>query len=127
MLFIDARELGEMESRVHRILTGEDDPIPGPETDIGRIAGTYHAWRNADGDYADVPGFCKSADFAEIERKRFVLTPGRYVGVAEVERSGEPVGEAIERLIGEVREQIAEGAELDRRVEDALGRIGRAV
>ncbi|MEM1041112.1 MAG: class I SAM-dependent DNA methyltransferase [Bacteroidota bacterium] len=120
VLFIDAREMGTMETRVHRILTGEDDARPGPETDIGRIAATYHAWRNADGDYADVPGFCKSAGRDEIERNRFVLTPGRYVGVATVEREGEPVGEAIQRLIGEVREQLAEAREMDPTIENVL-------
>ena len=37
VLFIDARKLGRMVDRTHRELTDED---------IGRIADTYHAWRN---------------------------------------------------------------------------------
>jgi len=58
-LFIDARKLGVLIDRVHRDLTDDE---------IAQIAGTYHAWRGdaGAGDYADVPGFCKSATTEEI-------------------------------------------------------------
>ncbi|HSW62289.1 MAG TPA: class I SAM-dependent DNA methyltransferase [Dissulfurispiraceae bacterium] len=48
-LFIDARKLGTMATRVNRELTDED---------IARIAGTYHAWRGDKGAaaYEDMPG-----------------------------------------------------------------------
>ena len=39
----------------------------------------------ADGKYCDVPGFCRIASLAEIERKDWSLTPGAYVGVASVQ------------------------------------------
>ena len=52
VLFIDARKLGAMETRRLRVLNDDD---------IAKIADTYHAWRNHDGGYEDVPGFCKAA------------------------------------------------------------------
>ncbi len=106
-----------------------------------RIADTYHAWRGlplastssatgkplpelVEGSYQDLPGFCKSASRAEIEKHGFVLTPGRYVGAAEVEDDGEPFAEKMERLSGELAEQFAEGARLEAEIKRNLGRLG---
>jgi len=57
ILFIDARNLGEMVTRRNREFA---------EADIERIADTYHAWRNVDGDYEDEKGFCKAASLDEV-------------------------------------------------------------
>ena len=85
-LFIDARQMGSMVSRTNKELTTED---------IARITNTYHAWRNgniAGGEvsYKDTPGFCRSATLEEIKANDYVLTPGRYVGAAEIEDDGIP-------------------------------------
>ena len=45
-----------------------------------------------------MPGFCKAATLEEIRGHDYVLTPGRYVGAAEVEDDGEPFEEKMERL-----------------------------
>ncbi|MFH1467833.1 MAG: class I SAM-dependent DNA methyltransferase [Pseudomonadota bacterium] len=112
VLFIDARKLGRMETRVHRVLDPED---------IERIAGTYHAWRNVSGGYEDVAGFCNAARREEIAGHDFVLTPGRYVGAEEVEDDGEPFEEKMERLVGELLVQQAEGRRLDELIGRAMG------
>ena len=57
------------------------------DEDIAKVAGTYHAWRETGGRYADEPGFCKSVTTEEIEAKSYVLTPGRYVGTAAKRRT----------------------------------------
>src|SRR5205807_6042837 len=60
---------------------------------ICTIADTYHAWRgdkDCEKKYADEPGFCKGATLDEIRHHGYILTPGRYVGAAEVEDDGEP-------------------------------------
>ncbi len=63
------------------------------DEDIAKIADTYHAWRGEQdaGEYADVPGFCKSVTLEEIREHGHVLTPGRYVGAEAVEDDGEPL------------------------------------
>ena len=116
-LFIDARELGTMDTRVHRVLT---------DADMERITGTYHAWRNQDGDYEDVAGFSKSATIDDIDEHHFVLTPGRYVGVAEREGDGEPFEEKVERLTTELRTQMNESRRLDDHISSVLEVLGYA-
>jgi len=113
-LFIDARKLGTLIDRVHRELTDED---------IERIAGTYHAWRG-EAAYADVPGFCRSATFADIRAHGHILTPGRYVGAEEVEDDGEPFEAKMTRLVAELREQTAEARKLDETIERNLKELG---
>jgi type I restriction enzyme M protein len=116
-LFIDARSLGTMVSRVHRELTDDD---------LARIATTYHAWRGEPGagEYTDVPGFCASATTDEIAEYRHVLTPGRYVGAEEAEEDAEPLDEKIARLTKELYEAFDESDRLQQSVRRALGRIG---
>jgi type I restriction enzyme M protein len=115
-LFIDARTLGELVDRTHRELTDEE---------IARIAGTYHAWRGDPDapDYADEPGFCRSATLDEIRGHGHVLTPGRYVGAAEAD-DDEPFEEKMARLSAKLREQMADGRRLDAQIEANLRELG---
>ena len=113
-LFIDARKMGHMLNRTLRNLPAED---------IDRIAGTYHAWRDG-GEYADEPGFCKSASLDEIQRHDHVLTPGRYVGTAPQEDDAEPFQEKMTRLTAQWREQQEEGLILDAEIAANLERLG---
>ena len=118
VLFIDARMLGSMVSRTNKELT---------EADIARIADTYHAWRGEPGEhpYEDVPGFCASVTLDQIAEHNHVLTPGRYVGSEETEADDEPLDEKIARLTAEVRAGFDQRAELQERVLELLGRLGR--
>ena len=117
VLFIDARKLGRMVDRTHRELTDED---------VARIADTYHAWRGEEeaGAYADVPGFCKSAELSEVRKHGHVLTPGRYVGAEAQEDDGEPFEEKMRRLTATLREQQAEAARLDAAIAVNLRELG---
>ena len=116
-LFIDARKLGRMTDRTHRDLSPED---------IARVANAYHAWRGEEdtGEYADVPGFCKSAALEEIRKHGHVLTPGRYVGAEPQEEDGEPFAEKMARLTVQWRKQQAEAQRLDAAIEANLERLG---
>lgn len=114
-LFIDARSMGYLLNRTLRDLS---------EDDIARITGTYHLWRMGNGDYADVPGFCKSAALDEIAAHGYVLTPGRYVGAADAEDDGEPFVEKMARLTATLNEQFAESARLEQVIRENLTRLG---
>jgi len=70
-LLIHAHQFGQMIDRVHSELS---------DADIALIANAYHAWRNKDRCYEDIPGFCKSATLNEIRSHKWALVPGRYVG-----------------------------------------------
>ncbi|MHB8629193.1 MAG: class I SAM-dependent DNA methyltransferase [Aggregatilineales bacterium] len=114
-LFIDARAMGYLETRVLRHLTDEE---------IAHIAQTYHNWRTGEADYQDVPGFSKSAALDEIRGHGYVLTPGRYVGAAAQDEDAEPYAEKMARLTVQLREQFAESARLERIIEENLRRLG---
>jgi type I restriction enzyme M protein len=118
VLFIDARKLGSMISRVQCEFTDEV---------INKIANTVAAWRDecASGeDYADIAGYCRSVTLAEIAEHGHVLTPGRYVGAEEVEDDGEAFADKMQKLTEKLGEQMAKGAELDQLIRQKLGGLG---
>lgn len=114
VLFIDGRNLGKMVSRKNREL----EPA-----DIEKITTAYYQFKQQSGDYQDAAGFCKVADLEEIKQHDFVLTPGRYVGVEEVEDDGEPFEEKMERLTAELYEQFDKSRELEEKIKDNLEKI----
>jgi type I restriction enzyme M protein len=115
VLFIDARKLGNMVSRRLRVFEDED---------IAKVAETYHQWRNIDGTYADVEGFCKAASLEEVKAHNHVLSPGRYVGSEAEEDDGIPFEEKMKLLTEELAQQFEEGAELEKRIRKNLEEIG---
>lgn len=122
VLFIDARKLGTSVSRVQIELT---------DADIERIASTVAAWRGEAldeggqvGEYADIPGFCRSVKLAEIAEHGHVLTPGRYVGAEEVEDDDDAFADKMQRLTQQLGKQMQRGAELDELIRQKLGGLG---
>jgi type I restriction enzyme M protein len=116
-LFIDARNMGTMVDRTHKELTTDDLAI---------ITKTYHAWRgeSKDGIYEDIAGYCKSATLAEIEKNDFVLTPGRYVGVAEEEGDGIPFETKMGLFTQSLFSQMDKATELDSTIRNNLKQLG---
>ena len=60
----------------------------------------------------------------EIAAQGYVLTPGRYVGLAEQEEDGEPFEDKMERLVADLGAQFAEGARLEGQIRENLRRLG---
>lgn len=57
----------------------------------------------SEGEYKDVLGLCKIATIQEIEEKNYSLTPGAYVGVAEVEDDGVDFHERMNEIHAELK------------------------
>ena len=115
-LFIDARNMGTMVSRRLREMTDED---------IAKIAVAFIAFEN--GTLEDEKGFCATVTKEEIAKQDHILTPGRYVGLAEQEDDGEPFDEKMARLTGELTELFAKSHELETEIRERLGTIGYEV
>ena len=152
ILFIDARNIGEMITRRNRKFNGDD---------IARIADTYHAWRSparhsreggnpdnvgrvsanvtrqtkaedvglrsANPTYKDIKGFCKAANLEDVRKYNHVLTPGRYVGIPDEEDDGVPFDEKMAKLTAELARQMKQGQVLDARIRENLAKVGFAM
>ena len=112
-LFIDARQMGVMVTRAVRELT---------EDEILRIASTFHQFQQ--GTLTDEKGFCAVRTTADIAAQDFILTPGRYVGIAEAADDGEPFEAKMERLTTELSSLFAESHRLEEEIKNQLGSIG---
>lgn len=115
-LFVDARKMGHMVDRKHRDFTDED---------IQKLADTFAQFQN--GTLEEVKGFCAIADTQEIEKQDFILTPGRYVGIEEVEDDGEPFEEKMTRLTSELSDMFEKSHQLEDEIRKKLGAIGYEV
>ena len=118
-LFIDARKMGVLTDRIHRELTADE---------IKKVSDCYHAWKSKDAKpaYTDEPGFCKSVKLEEICSHGYVLTPGRYVGAADVEDDGEPFEQKMKRLTETLEAQFAESAKLEKAIRQNLKSLSHA-
>ncbi len=115
VLFIDGRNLGHMINRRNKEFTDED---------IAKVSEAYHHWRDQDGKYEDIAGFCKVATTDEIKEHDYVLTPGRYVGSEAVEEDNEAFEEKMQRLEAELRAQFTKSHELEAKIKENLESIG---
>ena len=118
ILFIDARNMGHLINRRTLELSKED---------IQLIADTYHNWRDREGGhkgspYIDVKGFCNVASIERVKELDYVLTPGRYVGLADEEDDFD-FEERFTSLKAEFKQQLKEEAVLNARIAKNLEKI----
>lgn len=114
ILFIDARNMGYMETRIHRELKAEE---------IKMISDTYHAWQKGLG-YEDVAAFCKSASLDEVKKAEYVLTPGRYVGLEEAEEDSVAIERKMLQLTSELQTLLLTSKQLELEIRTQLKGIG---
>ncbi|MBN1452173.1 MAG: SAM-dependent DNA methyltransferase [Anaerolineales bacterium] len=145
-LFIDARKLGTLVDRVHRDLSDEDiakiadtyhawkarDETLRVSTPDSRERLQGNLARQDEGSrekplgssgYQDIPGFCKSVTIEEIRAQGYVLTPGRYVGAAELEEDDEPFEGKMARLTKELEAQFEESNKLETLIKANLSKV----
>jgi type I restriction enzyme M protein len=112
ILFIDARNLGFLKNRKNLEFTDED---------IAKVASTYHNWKNAES-YEDIQGFCKSVSIEDVKALNYVVTPGRFVGLADDEDDFN-FEERFTALKTELEKQITEEADLNEQIKNNLSKI----
>jgi type I restriction enzyme M protein len=113
ILFIDARNLGHLINRRTREFSHRD---------IQQITETYHNWRNKNGKYEDIVGFCASASIEKVAELDYVLTPGRYVGLPEEEEDFN-FTERFTALKTEFEQQLKEEERLNKLILENLEKI----
>lgn len=92
------------------------------EDEISRIADTFTRFRK--GENVDELGFSKVATIEEISQQDFILTPGRYVGIAEKEDDGIPFEEKMQSLTSELSDLFKQSHELEEEIRKQLRGIG---
>lgn len=112
-LFVDAREMGTMVTRKLREFTEED---------IAKVAKVFDDFRA--GSLEDEKGFCAAVGIEDIAKQDYILTPGRYVGIADAEEDDEPFEEKMTRLTGELGKMFEESNRLQEQIKKNLGAIG---
>ena len=114
ILFIDARQMGTMVTRKLRELDEEKD--------IQRIARTFEEFEA--GTLEPEKGYCAVATLEDVAKQDYILTPGRYVGIAEAEDDGEPFEEKMARLTSELSKMFEKSHQLEAKIREQLGSIG---
>jgi type I restriction enzyme M protein len=116
-LFVDAREEYDSVDRTQNVLEDEH---------INKVAEKVRAYRGEDGvnEYEDEKGFCNVAKTEEIVDNRYIITPGRYVGVKEQGGDEEPFEVKMERLSADLRENFQKSNELQEQIKENLEVLG---
>ena len=112
-LFIDARNMGTMVSRKLREFT---------DGDIAKVAGAFDAFR--EGKLEEEKGFSAAVSIEDIAKQDYIITPGRYVGIADVEEDDEPFDEKMARLTSEISKCFEESNRLQEQIRKNLEAIG---
>jgi type I restriction enzyme M protein len=116
-LFVDAREEYESVDRTQNVLREEH---------ISKVVEKIRAYRGEDGadEYEDEKGFCKVAEIEDIKDNRYIISPGRYVGIKDQDGDDEPFEVKMERLSADLRENFQKSNELEKKIEENLEVLG---
>ena len=135
VLFVDAREMGMMVDRTHRELSDdqcrydfikkEDKPwanLPAEECDVQRISAAFRSYE--ENKLEDIKGFCSVRNIDEIKEQDWMLSPGRYVGVADSKQDDSLFEEKMTSLVSELKLLFDQSNELGEKIQNGLKEIG---
>ena len=106
-------------------LSGVEAPLELSDSRLKGARGDKDTISSKDqGGYSDIPGFCKSATLSEIAANDYVLTPGRYVGIAEEEEDVELFEEKMSELTATLKAQLDQAKVLDQAILENLKGLG---
>lgn len=112
-LFVDARNMGHMVDRKHRDLSDED---------IQKLSDAFVKFQA--GKLENEKGFCAVVKTEDIAKQDYILTPGRYVGIADAEEDDEPFEEKMTRLTAELSGMFERSHELEKQIKKNLEGLG---
>jgi type I restriction enzyme M protein len=115
ILFIDGRKLGTLipGSRKQKQFSMEE---------IDKIATVYKVFQTKQKP-DEVPGFCKVVSTNDIQSRKYTLTPGRYVAMAEGEDDDDPFEEKFPRLVKLLDSQFIRSASLQAEIQSNLKKV----
>ena len=111
ILFLDAREMGELVERTKRVLSEEE---------VHRLKTAYHRFRAPGESVDEEPGFSAVAPLEAVRDNDYKLTPGLYVGFAETDEERVPFEIKMPQLVDELEDQFAESNRLQSEIRDNL-------
>jgi type I restriction enzyme M protein len=116
-LFINAQNMGQMIDRIHRELNPDE---------LNTIIDTYRAWRGSGKSaYSNIPGFCRACDLDEIRDRKYILTPGRYVGTElNGPKDEDSPAEKLAYLSKKLDSQFKESIRLEQLIREQLEQVG---
>jgi len=111
ILFLDARDMGEMVERTKRVLS---------EDEIRRLEEVYHRFRFPGDPVEEEAGFSAVSALNEVRSNDYKLTPGLYVGFADDDEERVPFEVKMPQLVDELNDQFAESSRLQNEIRDNL-------
>lgn len=112
VLFMDLRQMG---------IPFEKKFIQFSDEDIKKVTDTYHQWQSEE--IEDVPEYCYSANFEEIEKKDFSLVPSKYIEFVNRDEYLD-YEDQMEKLQSELKELFAEEERLKKEVKGVFEKLG---
>lgn len=115
VLMIDAQELGQLVegSKKNKELKNED---------LNKLVEIYKEFES--GEDIDIPGLAKSIGLKELEENEFLLSPGRYITISEIEKKDpEEIKKELNQAIDELFKLMDESNELEKEVKEAIKKI----